>query len=221
MRNILIVDDDIHIGNVLEETLTKEGYQVFRAYSGTECLLMMSNAKPDLVLLDLMLPGLNGEDILPHIAGTPVIVISAKADVDNKVDLLLGGAVDYVTKPFHMKELLARISVHLRNKKSTLDFSEVTFEDIVLNANTHIASIDHMQIKLTRTECAILKLLMQNPTQVVTKSLLLERISADTPDCTESSLKMHISNLRKKLRKASDKDYIEAVWGIGFKMRTN
>ncbi len=219
MKRILIIDDDIHIGNVLEETLSKEGYQIFRAYSGTEALFVLSKSKPDLVLLDLMLPGLNGEDVLPQIKGIPIIVVSAKVDIDNKVDVLLGGAVDYVTKPFNMKELLARISVHLRNSESMLVSSELTFADIVLNTNTHIAKICNTEIKLTRTEYAILKLLMQNPTQVVTKSLLLDRISTDTPDCTESSLKMHISNLRKKLREENNKDYIEAVWGIGFKMR--
>ena len=219
MKRILIIDDDMHIGNVLEETLSKEGYKTSRAYSGTEALLVLSQSKPDLVLLDLMLPGLNGEDVLPKIKGIPVIVVSAKVDIDNKVDLLLGGAVDYVTKPFNMKELLARISVHLKNAESMLVSSELTFADIVLNTNTHIVKISNMEIKLTRTEYAILKLLMQNPTQVVTKSLLLDRISTDTPDCTESSLKMHISNLRKKLREVNNKDYIEAVWGIGFKMR--
>ena len=219
MKRILIIDDDIHIGNVLEETLSKEGYQIFRAYSGTEALFVLSKSKPDLVLLDLMLPGLNGEDVLPQIKGIPIIVVSAKVDIDNKVDVLLGGAVDYVTKPFNMRELLARISVHLRNSESMLVSSELTFADIVLNTNTHIAKIGNTEIKLTRTEYAILKLLMQNPTQVVTKSLLLDRISTDTPDCTESSLKMHISNLRKKLREVNSKDYIEAVWGIGFKMR--
>lgn len=220
MKRILIIDDDIHIGNVLEETLSKEGYEISRAYSGTEALLVLSKSKPDLVLLDLMLPGLNGEDVLLKIKGIPVIVVSAKVDIDNKVDVLLGGAVDYVTKPFNMKELLARISVHLRNAESMLVSSELAFADIVLNTNAHIVKINNTEIKLTRTEYAILKLLMQNPTQVVTKSLLLDRISADTPDCTESSLKMHISNLRKKLREANNKDYIEAVWGIGFKMRT-
>ncbi len=166
-----------------------------------------------------MLPGLNGEDVLPKIRGIPVIVVSAKVDIDNKVDVLPGGAVDYVTKPFNIKELLARISIHLRNTESMLVSSELTFADIVLNTNTHIAGINNTEIKLTRTEYAILKLLMQNPTQVVTKSLLLDRISADTPDCTESSLKMHISNLRKKIREANNKDYIEAVWGIGFKIK--
>lgn len=219
MKRILIIDDDMHIGNVLEETLSKEGYKTSRAYSGTEAIFVLSQSKPDLVLLDLMLPGLNGEDVLPKIKGIPVIVVSAKVDIDNKVDLLLGGAVDYVTKPFNMKELLARISVHLKNAESMLVSSELTFADIVLNTNTHIVKISNREIKLTRTEYAILKLLMQNPTQVVTKSLLLDRISTDTPDCTESSLKMHISNLRKKLREVNNKDYIEAVWGIGFKMR--
>lgn len=219
MKKILIIDDDIHIGNVLEETLSKEGYRIFRAYSGTEALLFLSKQTPDLILLDLMLPELNGEDVLPQIKGIPVIVVSAKVDVDNKVEVLLGGAVDYVTKPFDMKELLARISVHLRNADSRFLSSELTFADIVLNTSTHIAKIGDTETKLTRTEFAILNLLMQNPTQVVTKSLLLDRISADTPDCTEGSLKMHISNLRKKLREINQKDYIEAVWGIGFKMR--
>lgn len=114
MKNLLIIDDDLHIGNVLEEILTKEGYAVTRAYSGTEAVLALSNIRPDLVLLDLMLPGLSGEEVLPHIKGIPVIVMSAKTDVDHKAELLLGGAVDYITKPFNTKELLARIAVHLR-----------------------------------------------------------------------------------------------------------
>lgn len=219
MKNILVIDDDIYIGNVLEEVLTKEGYGVFRAYSGTEALFVLSGEKADLVLLDLMLPGLNGEEILPQIKGIPVIVVSAKVDVENKVNLLLGGAVDYVTKPFNTKELLARIAVHLRNAANTSINSSLAFDDIILNMDTHNVTVNSAEIKLTRTEYAILKILMQNQTQVVTKSLLLDRISEDTPDCTESSLKMHISNLRKKLREVTDKDYIEAVWGIGFKMR--
>ena len=220
LKKILIIDDDIHIGNVLEETLTKEGYGVLRAYSGTEALFVLSQAKPDLVLLDLMLPGLNWEDVLPQIKGIPVIVVSAKVDVDNKVDLLLGGAVDYVTKPFNTKELLARISVQLRNSSASGASPVLTFDDMTLNTDTHVIASGKGSVKLTRTECAILKLLMQNPTQVITKSQMLERISEDTPDCTESSLKMHVSNLRKKIREINEKDYIEAVWGIGFKLRT-
>lgn len=220
MKNILIIDDDLDIGNVLEKILKNEGYSVSRAYSGTEAVFVLSQSRPDLILLDLMLPGLSGEEVLPYIKGIPVIVMSAKVDVDNKVELLLGGAVDYVTKPFHTKELLARIAVHLRIF-DTLDKSEIlTFEEIELDVDTHIVRIKDTEIKLTRTEYAILKLLMQNPSQVVSKSQLLDRISEDTPDCTESSLKTHISNLRKKLREVSGKEYVEAVWGIGFKMKT-
>ena len=220
MKNILIIDDDIHIGNMLEETLTREGYGVMRAYSGTEALLVLSTAKPDLVLLDLMLPGLNGEEVLPQIKGIPVIVVSAKIDIDNKVNLLLGGAADYVTKPFNTKELLARIAVQLRDMATVQEHPVLKFDDIVMDMDTHTVTVGSSQVKLTRTEYAILKMLMQNISQVLTKSSLLERISEDTPDCTESSLKMHISNLRKKLREAGGKDYIEAVWGIGFKLRT-
>lgn len=219
MKHILIIDDDLHIGNMLEEALSKEGYQISRAYSGTEALLVLSNAKPDLILLDLMLPGLNGEEVLSHIKDIPVIVVSAKVDVDSKVSLLVNGAVDYVTKPFHVKELVARIEVQLRKNSIQNQVETMSYEGIVLDISTHIVTIDDEEVKLTRTEYAILKLLMQNPMQVVTKSLILERISEDTPDCTESSLKMHISNLRKKLRDVNNKDYIEAVWGIGFRLR--
>lgn len=219
MKHILIIDDDLHIGNMLEEALSKEGYQISRAYSGTEALLVLTNAKPDLILLDLMLPDLNGEEVLPHIKDIPVIIVSAKVDVDSKVSLLLNGAVDYVTKPFHVKELVARIEVQLRKNSVLNQALTLSYAGITLDISTHIVTIDEEEVKLTRTEYAILKLLMQNPMQVVTKSLILERISEDTPDCTESSLKMHISNLRKKLRDVSDKDYIEAVWGIGFRLR--
>jgi two-component system OmpR family response regulator len=221
LKNILIIDDDIYIGNVMEEILDKEGYAVSRAYSGTEAVFVLSQRKPDLILLDLMLPGLSGEEVLPQIKGIPVIVVSAKVDVDDKVDLLLGGAVDYVTKPFHTKELLARIAVHLRSAASVEIQPCLSFENITLNRNTHIVNIGTDEIKLTRTEYAILKLLMQNQTQIIAKSVMLDRISEDTPDCTESSLKMHISNLRKKLRDAGGKDYIEAVWGIGFKLKSD
>jgi DNA-binding response OmpR family regulator len=219
VKNILIIDDDIYIGNMLEETLTREGYAVSRAYSGTEALLVLSKIKPDLILLDLMLPGLSGEEVLPQIKEIPVIVVSAKVDMDNKVELLLGGAADYVTKPFDIKELLARIAVQFRRASASGQASTLTFADIVLDVNTHIATVADHEIRLTRTEYAILKLLMQTPSQVLAKSQLLDSIGDDTPDCTESSLKTHISHLRGKLRDAGGRDYIESVWGIGFKMK--
>lgn len=219
MKHILIIDDDIHIGNMLEEVLAREGYRVSRAYSGTEALLLLSSCRPTLILLDLMLPGLSGEDVLPRIKGIPVIVVSAKVDVADKADLLLGGAVDYITKPFDTKELLARITVQLRKASATGDCPVIAFDDIQMDTATRDLSAGGNTVKLTRTEHAILKLLMQNPTQVLTKSVLLEQISEDTPDCTESFLKMHISNLRKKLREVGGKEYIESVWGIGFKLK--
>lgn len=220
MKNILIIDDDVHIGNVLEETLANEGYRVSRAYSGTEALYVLSRSKPDLVLLDLMLPGRNGEDVLPHIKGIPVIVLSAKVDMDHKVDLLLGGAADYITKPFHTKELLARIAVQLRNAEAAGVLPVLTFEDLTLHTDTHMVTIGTNETKLTRTEFAILKILLQNPSRVIAKSVLLDRISESTPDCTESSLKTHISHLRRKLREIGGKEYIDAVWGIGFQLKS-
>lgn len=220
MKHIFIVDDDIHIGNMLEEVLQREGYKVSRAYSGTEALLVLSSQTPDLILLDLMLPSLNGEEVLPKIQGIPVIVLSAKSETAHKVQLLLDGACDYITKPFDLTELLARITVQLRNASSQPILRHtLTFQEINLNTETHSVSVQDRPVKLTRTEYAILKLLMENPSQVITKSVLLDRISEDTPDCMESSLKVHISNLRKKLKASTDKDYIEAVWGIGFKMK--
>lgn len=141
MQTILIIDDDAAIGNLEQEVLERAGYAVLRAYSGTEALLLLKDSRPDLVLLDLMLPGLSGEEVLPQLQGISVIVVSAKTAVQDKVGLLLA------------------------------------------------------------------------------KSVLLDRIGTDTPDCTEGSLKTHISNLRGKLRDATGKDHIEAVWGIGFRLR--
>lgn len=198
MKHILIIDDDIYIGNVIEEALIKEGYQVLRAYSGTEAIYVLSASTPDLILLDLMLPGLSGEEVLSQIRGIPVIVVSAKIDVDDKVALLLGGATDYITKPFEMKELLARITVALRGSVVSAD-SILSFDNLRLDIMTHEVFAGQQGVNLTRTEYAVLKILMQNPSQVIAKSVLLERISEDTPDCTDSSLKTHISHLRKKL----------------------
>jgi len=219
MKHILVVDDDIHIGNLLQEALEGEGYRVSRAYSGTEAALAVERERPDLALLDLMLPGLSGEEVLPRLAGLPVIVVSAKADIDSKTGLLLGGAADYVTKPFVLRELLARVAVRLREAPAR-EGGTVSFGPLRLDADARWVAVDGAEVRLTRTEYAILRLLMASPSRVITKSRLLDEIARDTPDCTESSLKTHVSNLRKKLRDAGAGDCIESVWGIGFKMRT-
>jgi len=217
LLQVLIVEDEKNIVDILRFNLERKGYRTLEAYDGEEGLRKARTEKPDLILLDLMLPGQTGEEILPKIKNIPVIVMSAKTDVKDKVDLLLGGAADYVTKPFDTKELLARITVQLRNA-SLCSSSLLTYDDLELDTSAHSVRICEKTVKLTRTEYAILKLLMQNPTQVIAKSVILDRISQDTPDCTESSLKVHMSHLRKKLMDVGEKDYIESVWGIGFKM---
>lgn len=219
MKTIAIIDDDIYIGDMLEKVLKKEGYAALRAYSGTEALMLLERSRPDLILLDLMLPGLSGEELLKRISGIPIIVISAKVDVSDKVNLLLNGACDYLTKPFDIQELLARITVQFRSQKVTETKQMLRYQEIEMDAEAHELRVDGQPVRVTRTEFAILKLLILNPGQVVTRSVILDRISRDTPDCTDNSLNVHISNLRRKLRQVTDRDYIEAVWGIGFKLR--
>lgn len=306
METIAVIDDEVYIGDMIEEVLRREGYAVLRAYSGTEALFLLQQKKPALILLDLMLPGASGEEVLAAIKGLmiPVIVISAKADVEDKVHVLLDGASDYLTKPFEIKELLARITVQLRSVRAgsagkagedgkadanagesgdadgadvsaresgnkdgedataresrNKDGAEVSaresrnkggqsgqdggcrtsgdkliYRELTLDIRMREVYVGEAAVHLTRTEYAILKYLMQNPGQVLTKTQILERISEDTPDCMESSLKVHVSNLRKKLSAAGDtvtggagtdgadakgRDYIESVWGIGFKL---
>lgn len=217
MKTIAVIDDDVYIGDLLQELLSREGYRVLRAYSGTEALLLLKAEKADLILLDLMLPGLSGEELLPELTGTPVIVLSAKSDVQGKVQLLLGGASDYITKPFDAGELLARVAVQLR-KSASGQSARLSYGDMELDLNAHQLTVGGVPVKLTRTEFAILKLLLQSPAQVIAKSVILDGISLDTPDCTESSLKIHVSNLRKKLRDVDGQEHIEAVWGIGFRL---
>ncbi len=213
---ILIIDDDTAIGNLEEEVLQKAGYATARAYSGTEALLWLREHRPALILLDLMLPGLAGEDVLKEISGIPVIVVSAKAAVEDKVALLTGGAVDYLTKPFDTKELVARVALRLWEQAQTAE--SYVCGDLSLDAASRTVFVLGTPVALTRTEYAICKLFLRNPGQVLAKSVLLDRIADDTPDCTESSLKTHVSHLRTKLRSVSGKDYIESVWGIGFRL---
>ena len=215
MTTIAVIEDDLPIGNLLQEVLEKQGYAVRRAYSGTEALYLLEREKPDLALLDLMLPGLSGEEVLPHLAGVPVIVLSAKAGVEDKVRLLLGGAADYLTKPFQIPELLARIQVRLRERE-TARSPVLRWENLELDETSRQVTVEGVPVHLTRTEYALLKLLLENQGRAVAKSVILDSISRDTPDCTESSLKQHVSNLRKKLRDAGAGDCIQSVWGIGF-----
>jgi DNA-binding response OmpR family regulator len=216
MASIMIIDDDTYINDMLHDALTGEGYAVTRAYSGTEAAMLLCDKKFDLILMDLMLPGLSGEELLPRIKGIPVIVVSAKADTADKVGLLLGGAADYITKPFEIDELLARITVALRKSAASSESNVLSCFGITLDTAAHTVSVSGNEVKLTRTEYAILKQLMLKAGQVVSKTAILDQISLDTPDCTEDSLKIHVHNLRRKLKNVSGKDCISAVWGIAF-----
>lgn len=218
MSKILIIEDDISIHNVLEELLKQKDYEIYNAYSGTEALLLLEKDKYDLILLDLMLPGLSGEEIIKRVKDTPIIVLSAKVSSDDKVACLFSGASDYVTKPFDSKELLARIEVQLRGKKKNNIKESLKYKELELLDDNHTLLVSNGRVNLTKTEYAILKQLLINNGQVLTKNRLLELISLDTEDCDENSLRVHISNLRKKIRDYTEVEYIESIWGIGFKI---
>lgn len=218
VKNILVVEDDTDIHNIIEEILKKENYKIFDAYSGTEALMILEKENINLILLDLMLPGINGEEIIKREKSIPIIVISAKTSTEDKVNVLLEGANDYITKPFKAEELLARVKVQLRIAVNENRQKQLKFKDMLLEQDGKTLYIKNQQIYLTKTEHAILKQLLLNSNSVVTKTKLLELISLDTMDCDENSIKVHISNLRKKIRQITDKEYIEAVWGIGYKL---
>ena len=218
MKKILVVEDDNTIHKLIEETLKKENYLVKNAYSGTEALTIIKNDNIDLILLDLMLPGIDGEDIIKKINKTiPIIVISAKTSPIDKAKVLLDGANDYITKPFEKIELLARIKVQLRisnNQNKNLKYG-----DIELLKDNKTIEINKNKISLTRTEYTIMRELILAPNKVVTKTRLLDLISINAENCDENSLKVHISNIRKKIRKNTQEEYIEAIWGIGYKIK--
>lgn len=219
MSKILIVEDDISIHNVIEELLKTKDYITYNAYSGTEALLLLEKEKYDLILLDLMLPAVSGEELIEKINDTPIIVLSAKISSEDKVNCLLSGANDYITKPFDANELLARIEVQLRSKNKSNISETLKYKDLELLNDNHTLLIKKEKVSLTRTEYAILKHLLLNKDQVTTKNKLLDSISIDTEDCDENSLRVHISNLRKKIRDYTEEEYIESIWGIGFKIK--
>ena len=222
MKNILIIDDDLDIGNVLEEILKNEGYSVSRAYSGTEAVFVLSQSRPDLILLDLMLPGLSGEEVLPHIKGIPVIVMSAKADIDNKVELLLGGAVDYVTKPFYMGELLARIRAALRRKESRVSDKNTIFEDgdLVVDYEQRRVEAGGREVHLTPIEYKILLLLIANRGKVLTHHYILKEIWGYAEGVEAATLRVFMATLRRKIEQnPSQPQHIITEVGVGYRFK--
>ena len=221
MKTILIVEDDKDINEMLQKVLKINGYNIKSAYFGTEALLL-HNSDVDLIILDLMLPGKSGEEIiseLKKIKNVPVIVTSAINDIDAKLDLFNLGADDYVTKPFNNDELLARIKVHLKHNLNNQD-EVLKIGDIELNPKTYKVICNGLYITLSKIEFEILKLLMKNNNQVVTKSVLFDTIWDTMDSADENTLNVHISKIRNKLKKAnSNKDYIETIWSVGYKFK--
>lgn len=222
---ILLVEDDTLLSDMTSRVLAQSGYAVKAAYSGSEALLLMEKQNFDLILLDLMLPGLSGETVLERIKETwdiPIIGVSAKADLDSKVNLMRGGADDYITKPFDNEELLVRMEAVLRRyQKSVQNHHDILrFKDLSLNTDTMEVKIGDCPISLTRYEYLILQLLLSAPSKVFTKNNIFESVWNETFIGDDNAINVHIGNLRKKFSKVNaDEQYIQTVWGLGFKMQ--
>lgn len=220
MNKILVIEDDININQMLNEALTKKGYEVISAWSGTEGLLRIEKESYQLVVLDLMLPGMNGQDVLANIrkhTNTPVIVLSAKDELDTKVELLTSGANDYMTKPFELKELEARILVQLRNAKGDQD-TFVEHKSLRMDYESKKVTLCNEMLSLTPQEYRILELLLKHPKKVFTKNEIYEYAWEEYFVGEDKTINVHISNIRQKIKKITDEEYIETVWGIGFKL---
>ena len=230
---ILIVEDDNDINQMLKDLLTAHHYMVRQAFSGTEGLMHIKQQTPQAVILDLMLPGMNGEEVLAHIKENypdiAVLVASAKEDVKTKVALLRSGAEDFISKPFDTEELLARLEVVLRRngkehfrKVANEGESEnvLQYKDIVMEPENFKVMVSGTEVKLTKREFMILQLLMQNPEKVFTKNNIYESVWNEEFLGEENAVNVHISNIRQKLAKVNGEEmYIQTVWGIGFKMK--
>lgn len=222
---ILIVEDDNEINHMLSTLLQSGGYMTQSAYSGTEALLYLEKQETRAVILDLMLPGMAGEELLQKIKerdpALPVIVASAREDVQTRVELLRAGADDYIVKPFDTEELLARLEVALRRSGGGNRSREIVFKDIVIEPEEYRVRVSGQEVALTRRELLILELLMSNPNKVFTKNNIYESVWNEEFVGEDNAVNVHISNIRQKLAKVnSDETYIQTVWGIGFKMKT-
>lgn len=223
MKRILLIEDDNEMNEMIC-TFLKEDYELVSAFSGTEGLLLYKVEKFDLILLDRMLPGKNGEDVLKEIRGTsniPVIMLTAMSAKEDITKLLLAGANDYITKPFNIDELKARIVVQLRNVPQVEAIKEemTIYKAISLMPESFTIACGNEELMLKRKEFEILKLLIENPKKVYTKELLYEAVWNEPYYGDENTINVHISNLRRKLKKLdSENEYINTVWGIGIKL---
>lgn len=222
-ETILIIEDDTDINNMLQLLLKQNGYKTLSAYSGTEGLLVHSS-EVSLILLDLMLPGKSGEEIIKELKSkhnVPVIVTSAIHDIAKKVDLFSLGADDYVTKPFHNEELLARIGARLRTSEPTdTAHDRLVFKEIEMDKSNFSVTCCGKNVELSKHEFELLRLLMEKPGRTCTKALIYDTVWDYENSADDNTLNVHISKLRKKLKSCDpDCDYIETVWGIGYRLK--
>lgn len=224
MAKILIVEDDNDINALVKETLNQAGHNCIQAYSGTEGLLYAKSEEFSLALLDLMLPGMSGEELLKEIKkikDIPVIIMSAKDSIDTKIELLTTGAEDYITKPFDIKELQARVSVQLRrfSEEGNQVSERLSFEELTLDTASMTVFVKDNALELTKHEYKIMELFIKNPDKVFSKQAIYDYAWEDYYIGEDKTINVHISNIRKKLKAYSDREYIETVWGIGFKLK--
>lgn len=225
--SILVVEDDLDINNLIMETLESQGYNIVQAFSGSEAMLQLKLADFQMVLLDLMLPKVSGEEIIAYIRKEkemPIIVISAKTSLEDKVNCLNIGADDYIIKPFHRAEIVARVNSQLRRCKSfsynNVDKSnEYEFKNLILKEDARQVIINGYNIELTAHEFDILCILLKNPNKVYSRESLYEKVWNNGYYGEDNSVNMHISNIRKKIKEIDNsEEYIKTVWGIGFKL---
>ncbi len=220
MNRILIIEDDMTINGLLRNIIEKSGYAADSAYNGTDGLTMCMHEDYSLILLDLMLPKKSGEDIikeLRRINMTPIIVLSAKNETHNRIELLRLGADDYITKPFDIDEVLLRIQAVLRRTEQQ-ETNEIVFREFVIKTDSKRIFINDEELVCTATEYAILELLMKNPTRIFSKRTLYEIIMGEDYLQEDNTMNVHISNLRKKIAEHTDKKYIETVYGMGYRL---
>lgn len=225
---ILIIEDDTDINELVAASLRKAGYACAQAFSGSEARLVLNAAAArgdapfDLVITDLMLPGASGEDLVQEIRSTSdaPIVVSARTETNDKVELLKLGADDYLAKPFDLDELHARIAVQLRHAARGVGRSAAVlrFKDWVLDTEARTLVASGEPIKLTRLEYDIVETLARRPKKVFTKRELFAAAWNEECVVEEKAVNVHISNIRSKLKPSGTDDYLETVWGIGFKL---
>lgn len=220
-RKILVVEDDNSINEMIVIALKQEGYECVSAFSGTEALLWNKSEDFDLMILDLMLPGMTGEEVLLNAKKEkelPIIILSARDSIDDKVNLLSLGANDYMTKPFDLKELLVRVQVQLRSNVSKKgEDNKLSARELTLDLSDKLLYVNGNKVSLTAQELKILQLFMKNPGKVFSKNDIYEYAWDDYYIGEDKTVNVHISNLRKKIKEHTQEEYIETLWGLGFK----